>query len=338
MVDSRGLLVTDATDGMDWDYYDGNKTGEVTAYNDIYYETLTDAALMADALGHGTQAATYRRDAATLRTADQPVPLRSVDRALRPLRPPARRRGPGRQRPRRPLRCGPEGRRRHHPGRAGPGPPVDALRPAALHAPMPSTGPLSVRSSPARRCDALFATGATASATSLLRTLWGYMDGPGPDATGTDWELVGADGSPGFGASTSLAHGWATGATAALSSYVLGVQPTTAGFRTWSVQPHPGTLSWVEGDVPTATRHHRRPLGPGPRPRAGSPSRSPPRPGPPAPSRCPSPAPVRSSPSRPPKSGGPTPPACSISTRPGADDQRLTVTGGATYHVEVRPR
>jgi alpha-L-rhamnosidase len=98
---------------------------------------------------------------------------------------------------------------------------------------------------------ALFATGETAPALALLEKLWGYMDGPGPDDSGADWELVATDGAPGFGASTSLAHGWATGATADLSSYVLGVRPTAPGFRRWLVQPHPGSLAWVEGNVPT---------------------------------------------------------------------------------------
>ncbi|HUI03806.1 MAG TPA: alpha-L-rhamnosidase C-terminal domain-containing protein, partial [Acidimicrobiales bacterium] len=53
------------------------------------------------------------------------------------------------------------------------------------------------------------------------------------------------------GDATSLAHGWASGATADLSSYVLGVLPATPGFRTWSVRPHPASLGWAEGQVPT---------------------------------------------------------------------------------------
>ena len=40
-VDGRGLLITNRDDGLDWDYYDGPKTGAVTAYNAIYVETLT---------------------------------------------------------------------------------------------------------------------------------------------------------------------------------------------------------------------------------------------------------------------------------------------------------
>ncbi len=98
---------------------------------------------------------------------------------------------------------------------------------------------------------ASFAAGDTGPAMSILQTTWGHMIAPGPDFTGADWELVGANGDPGFGSFTSLAHGWASGATADLSAYVLGVQPSSAGYRTWLVQPHPGSLSWVEGDVPT---------------------------------------------------------------------------------------
>ena len=69
LVDGRGLLVTDASDGQDWDYYDGSKSGEVTAYNDIYYRTLTDAASLADALGLGRQGAAYGEAAINLRSA-----------------------------------------------------------------------------------------------------------------------------------------------------------------------------------------------------------------------------------------------------------------------------
>ncbi len=219
---------------------------------------------MADALGQPGQAEVYRSDAANLRTAINRYLLDPVDRALRPLRPPARRRGPGRQRPRRALRCGPDGRGRHHPGRAGQGPAVDAVRSAAVQRQRPPTAPRSVRSSPTRKW-----TLCSPPATPPPPPPWCAPSGgtwtlPGPDDTGADWELVGADGSPGFGASTSLAHGWASGATAALSSYVLGVRPSSAGFRTWSVTPHAGTLSWVEGDVPTPHGTIEVRLSPGP--------------------------------------------------------------------------
>jgi alpha-L-rhamnosidase len=249
-VDSRGLLVTDGGDGMDWDYYDGSKTGEVSAYNVIYYRTLTDAATLADALGLQSQAVAYGQEAVKLRAAInrylldpatglyalsnlQPAAVAQDANSLAVL-----------------FGVAPTAK--------------DTAILTALRKTLPSTpyGPLPFTAdarymtavSPFvtnEEVQALFAAGEAASATTLLQTLWGYMDAPGPDDTGADWELVGAHGSPGFGAFTSLAHGWASGATADLSADVLGVQPTTAGFRTWSVAPHPGSLSWVEGDVPT---------------------------------------------------------------------------------------
>lgn len=69
---------------------------------------------------------------------------------------------------------------------------------------------------------------------------------------GTMWENVSAaDGTPGLGSGTSLAHGWSTAPTSALSGYVLGIQPASPGYATWSVQPHPGDLAWAEGKAPT---------------------------------------------------------------------------------------
>ena len=69
LVDNRGLLDTDGSDGQDWDYYDGSKAGEVTAYNDIYYRTLTSVASLADALGLRREGAADQRAATNLRAA-----------------------------------------------------------------------------------------------------------------------------------------------------------------------------------------------------------------------------------------------------------------------------
>jgi alpha-L-rhamnosidase len=49
---------------------------------------------------------------------------------------------------------------------------------------------------------------------------------------------------------TSLAHGWSTGPTSALSAYVFGVRPINAGYKMGIVKPYPGKLRWVEGRVP----------------------------------------------------------------------------------------
>jgi alpha-L-rhamnosidase len=250
MVDSRGLLATNSSDGLDWDYYDGPKIGEVTAYNDIYYETLVNAATMAGALGLSRLATTYRQEATTLRSSInrylfdpstglyevsnlQPSTAAQDGNSLAVL-----------------FGVAPRGR--------------DRSILTALKKILPSTpyGPLSFSTNTGYRAavspfitneevQALLAAGDTGTALSLMGTLWGYMDAPGPDYTGADWELVEANGSPGFGGYTSLAHGWASGATADLSASILGVQPSSAGYRTWLVQPHPGSLSWAEGNVPT---------------------------------------------------------------------------------------
>jgi alpha-L-rhamnosidase len=250
LVDRRGLLVTDDQDGEDWDYYDGARTGEATSYNDIYYETLTDAATMASALGLTAQAGAYRSEAAHLRTAinqylfDSSIGLYGMSNLE-------------------PTVVAQD---------ANSLAVLYGIAPAALRStiltrledvlPMGPFGPEAFTANAGYRSQispfvtseevqALFLADQSAAAVSLLTKLWGYMDSPGPDYTGTDWELLGANGQPGLGDQTSLAHGWSSGATADLTSYVLGVTPDTAGYEQWTVQPHPGALSWVEGDVPT---------------------------------------------------------------------------------------
>ncbi len=334
-VDSRGLLVTDGGDGMDWDYYDGSKTGEVSAYNVIYYRTLIDAATLADALGLQSQAVAYGQEAVNLRSAINRYLLDPATGlyALSNLQPSAAAQDANS------LAV-----------LFGVAPPAkDTALLAALRRTLLSTpyGPLPFTAdarymtavSPFvtnEEVQALFAAGEPASATSLLLTLWGYMDAPGPDDTGADWELVGAHGSPGFGAFTSLAHGWASGATADLSADVLGVQPTTAGFRTWSVAPHPGSLSWVEGDVPTPhgtidvrvaqdRSSGRLALQIGAPPRTtGSVSVPVPRSG--------AVVTIRST------GPGPTHRPRSLTTKVGATSVAITMTGGTTDDVEVTPR
>lgn len=49
----------------------------------------------------------------------------------------------------------------------------------------------------------------------------------------------------------SLCHGWASGPTAWLSEYVLGVQVIEPGCKAIRVTPHLGDLDWVEGSYPT---------------------------------------------------------------------------------------
>ena len=61
----------------------------------------------------------------------------------------------------------------------------------------------------------------------------------------------------------SLAHGWASGPTAWLSRYVLGVEPLEAGCRKVRIAPRLGDLQWAEGSFPTPqgdifVRHERK--------------------------------------------------------------------------------
>lgn len=250
MVDNRGLLATNSDNGMDWDYYDGPKSGEVTAYNDIYYQALTSAATMANHLGLHAQAASYEKEATSLRSAINHYLLNPQTKlyATSNLMPDTVAqdanalavvdgvvdRGLGAS-----ILNG-----------------LQLALPATPYGPLPFTATTGYMAAVSpfvtnEEVRAEFAQGDTASALSLIQELWGYMDSPGPDFTGADWELVGPTGAPGFGSETSLAHGWASGATADLSQYVLGVQPSSPGYRTWQVQPHPGSLTWAEGNVPT---------------------------------------------------------------------------------------
>ncbi|MDH6358564.1 alpha-L-rhamnosidase C-terminal domain-containing protein [Parabacteroides sp. PF5-9] len=64
----------------------------------------------------------------------------------------------------------------------------------------------------------------------------------------------------------SLCHGWASGPTAWLSEYVLGVQIIEPGCRVVKITPHLGDLEWVEGTFPTPygtirIRHEKQPGG-----------------------------------------------------------------------------
>jgi len=83
---------------------------------------------------------------------------------------------------------------------------------------------------------------------------WGYMAGSSP---GTTWErinLPNGDLSASqlrylFGDSAS--HAWSTGATSALSDYVVGITPASPAYRTWQVKPFPQEMQWAQGQVPS---------------------------------------------------------------------------------------
>src|SRR5947209_10320271 len=67
----------------------------------------------------------------------------------------------------------------------------------------------------------------------------------------TDWEGIGANGSMYEGPYTSAAHGWSSGVVSELTNQLLGAAPATPGYRTWTITPHPGSVRWARGQLPT---------------------------------------------------------------------------------------
>ncbi len=96
---------------------------------------------------------------------------------------------------------------------------------------------------------ARFESGRADSALDQIRRTYGWMDRNDPGTT--NWEGIGPGGSLYEGAYTSMAHGWSTGVLPALTNELLGIQPTSPGFATWVVQPHPASVAWAKGQVPT---------------------------------------------------------------------------------------
>jgi hypothetical protein len=91
-------------------------------------------------------------------------------------------------------------------------------------------------------------------ALDLIRKAWPYMMDKG---AGVPWEEISVDGRfivgrPGLaeGSHVDLAHAWSTAAPA-LSMFVLGVHPATAGFERWTIAPQPVDLRWAQGATPT---------------------------------------------------------------------------------------
>lgn len=248
-LDSRGLFVSRAGDGADWDFYDPEKQGTITEFNVIYYRSLLAAAAIGDAIGQSSAASSYRTQANALRTAintymydstrgvykisDTVSVIAQDANALAVLAgvPPA-----------------------------SEVPRILAAMKTALwtntYGPMPFNDsffrPIISTFISGYEAQARYLANDSANAEQLLRTVFGRLADPAnAQYTGTMWENIAANGTPGLTAQTSLAHAWATGAVTALSGYVLGIRPTAPGFDTWLVQPHPGTLDWAVGQAPT---------------------------------------------------------------------------------------
>jgi len=251
VTDDAGLLEKglNGTGGYG-DYAFLGRTGQVTYYNALYVLALKDAAAWAKALHHGDQAATWTARAATvtdainahLWDAKAGAYLDSTTGAVRHAQD-----GNG------------------YAVLAGVAP-ADRATSAlgyldqATHQPYgnafmdndtigagTSQRVYAFTSYP--EITARFQTGDAASAIDEIKRLYGWMTSHDPGIT--DWEGVGANGSMYEGAYTSAAHGWSTGVVSELTNQLLGASPTSPGFATWDVTPHPGDVAWAKGQLPT---------------------------------------------------------------------------------------
>ncbi|WP_439657199.1 alpha-L-rhamnosidase-related protein [Lentzea sp. HUAS TT2] len=87
------------------------------------------------------------------------------------------------------------------------------------------------------------------TALAQMRRTWGYMLDSPIGTKSTFWEGINADGGLAYGGSfMSLAHGWSSGPTSALTFHVLGTapEPQVGQYR---FVPHPGDLTSAEGRI-----------------------------------------------------------------------------------------
>ncbi|MFJ6752914.1 alpha-L-rhamnosidase C-terminal domain-containing protein [Streptomyces sp. NPDC091266] len=96
---------------------------------------------------------------------------------------------------------------------------------------------------------ARFETGLADSAIDQIKRTYGWMDSHDPGIT--QWEGIGPNGSLYEDGYTSMAHGWPTGVLPALTHQLLGAKPTSPGYATCAVRPHPGSVRWTQGELST---------------------------------------------------------------------------------------
>jgi len=251
VTDAHGLLAKglNGTGGYG-DYAFLGRTGEVTYYNALYVRALQDAVQLAGCLGHPDDAARWAQRATAVADAINaylwdPASGAYLDSAV--------------------------GAIRH--GQDGNGLAVvagiadhdratSALNYLAQHTALPYGNSFMDNNTlvpdGAQRVyaftsypeiEARFLAGQADSAIDEIKRLSGWMAAHDPGTT--DWEGIGAGGSMYEQGFTSAAHGWATGVLPALTNHLLGATPTGPGFVTWSVRPHPGSVAWARGELPT---------------------------------------------------------------------------------------
>ena len=94
--------------------------------------------------------------------------------------------------------------------------------------------------------------GLVGEALDEMRSYYGQMLRSGATTT---WEIVDRR-EPGIDhiqpAGRSHCHGWSAGPACLLPAHILGVTPTTPGYRTVDIRPALGDLAWAEGEIPTS--------------------------------------------------------------------------------------
>jgi len=107
--------------------------------------------------------------------------------------------------------------------------------------------------------DAMAQIGHRQTALDWIRTYWGGMLAEGATSFWESYDLrwqkmnphLGLQADQTSGYFISLAHGWSSGPTAWLERQVLGISPTSAGFRTVTIRPDLMDLVWAKGSMPT---------------------------------------------------------------------------------------
>lgn len=249
LVDTNGLIAVAASDAQDWlPNFASPVVSEVTATNMLYYRVLNEAADLANDLGDSGSATIYTQRAATLKQAIN-ARLYNSSRGYY-----------GINESNLTALAQDANALAISTGVASQGCAPTILANVAQHL-ANQYGRLAFSSDSGRTAvvspfasdmevRARFASGDTSGALTLIGTLWGNMVTAGDNYTGTTWEALGTDGLP-VSAQASLAHGWSSGPTSALSHYVLGVRPAAPGYRQWLIKPQPGGLQWAIGTVPT---------------------------------------------------------------------------------------
>ena len=253
LTDSAGLIVTTSdfggpSSGLDWDLYDGPKAGTVASVNMLYYRILADVAYIESQLGDNAKAAAYLGTAAKVKNAinanlyDPETGAYDTSESIRgTIAQDANSFA---------LLYGiaPQG------DIAGIVKALKSLWGPKGSEPFSANADESQLISPyitAFEVEGLYQVRDSTDAEKLLALTWNQMIDPNnPSYTGTFWENYLPDGTL-QESSISSAHGWSSGPTSTLSSYVLGVQPADPGYATFTVDPHSGTLAWASGAVPT---------------------------------------------------------------------------------------